>query len=142
MPSRPSCHRPPSLPAHIPFDGGLSDPRQVRQSRIQFAIVAVLASFGGLYLFTENVIYLYVVGVSVGLLVLGTLAWTALMCMILCRDDEKDGDEESRVRGKEGGKGVRGKEDEEKKDVGKMEMKVDGLQEDLERALARKGSEL
>lgn len=63
------------------------------------------------------------------------------MCMILCRDDEREGDEE----GAKGAKGVRGKEDGEKMEVGKGEGKVDGLQEGLEgleRGLARKGISL
>lgn len=96
---------------------------------------------------THNVIYLYLVGAGVVVFVLGALAWTALMCFILCREDEREGgDEEKGVRrGKYGERSaVRGKEDGdvEKVEAGKMEMKVDGFQGDIERVLVRKESEV
>ncbi|KAH7381289.1 hypothetical protein DE146DRAFT_281139 [Phaeosphaeria sp. MPI-PUGE-AT-0046c] len=137
---RPAYHRPPSLPAHIPFDGGVWESRTVRKSSIQAAILFTLLAFGTLYLFTDNVIYLYLAGVGVGLFVLGALAWTALMCVILCREDEETGDEET-GEGGSGKRGIRGKEDAAKKQVMAMEMKVEALQEtaSVERSGAEKG---
>lgn len=149
--SRPACHRPPNLPPNIPFDGGRSDPRMVRRNRIGYVIVFLLWCLSGLYMYTKNVVYLYVAGVVVGVMVLGALAWTALMCMILCREDdgideemgggrrgrnEKGRDEKGLVRGKEDVEFKR-KGDVEKGDGG-GERKVDGILESIERALARK----
>lgn len=144
---RPACHRPPSLPPHIPFDGGISHPRMVRRSRIQYSILFLLGALYGLYVYTENVIFLYVAGAGVGILVLGALAWTGLMCMILWRDEDGggDGDEEmGRSRGGNGKEKLVVRREDEGDEVGmglgkEEEKKVDGLQESIERALARRG---